>query len=146
MKSSQKITRIQLKISKENEFVLVGLVSSEPDYILSQIINKKFRISLKNSLPVSIPEETGCELSFSRFSHTNESTGTSYSLFSNRSGNNFLLRKLRNVDYIFQLHDPENENSVDSLITALKDIEAVNAVFPIDLNTFKDKNLKYLIQ
>jgi hypothetical protein len=146
MKSSQKITRIQLKISKDNEFVLFGLVSSEPDYILSQIINKKFRISLKNTSPVSITDETGCELSFSRFSHINGSTGTSYSLFSNRYGNNFLLRKLRNVDYIFQLHDPENENSVDSLNTGLKEIEAVNAVFPIDLNTFRDKNLKYLIQ
>ena len=146
MKSSQKITRMQLKISKDNEFVLFGLVSSEPDYILSQIINKKFRISLKNTSPVSITDEAGCELSFSRFSHINDSTGTSYNLYSNRSGNNFLLRKLRNVDYIFQMHDPENENSVDSLNTGLKEIEAVNAVFPIDLNTFRDKNLKYLIQ
>jgi hypothetical protein len=146
MKSSQKITRIQLKISKDNEFVLFGLVSSEPDYKLSQILNKKFRISLKNTLPVSITDDTGYELSFSRFSHVNDSIGISYSLFSNRSGNNFLLSKLRNVDYIFQLHDPVNENSVDSFITGLKEIEAVNAVFPIDLNTFKDKNLKYLIQ
>jgi len=146
MKSGQKITRIQLKISKDNEFILFGLVSSEPDYILSQIINKKFRISLKNISPVSITDDTGCELSFSRFSHTNDSTGTSYNLYSNRSGNNFLLRKLRNVDYLFQLHDPENEYSVDSFGTGLKEIETVSAVFPVDLNTLKDKNLKYLIQ
>ena len=49
MKSVQKITRIQLKISKKNEFLLFGLVSSEPDYKLSQHINKKFRITLKNT-------------------------------------------------------------------------------------------------
>jgi hypothetical protein len=146
MKSSQKITRVQLKISKDNEFILFGLVSSEPDYILSQILNKKFRISLKNTSPVNITDDTGCELSFSRFSHINDSTGISYSLFSNRSGNNFLLRKLRNIDYVFQIHDPENENSGESFSTGLKGIESVNAVFAIDLNTFKDKNLKYLIQ
>jgi hypothetical protein len=146
MKSVQKITRLQLKISKENEFILFGLVSSEPDYKLSQIINKKFRISLKNSSPVKITDDAGSEQSFSRFSHSNDTTGIAYNLVSNRSGNYFLLRKLKNVDYIFQLHDPDNENNIDSINTGLREIELVNAVFTIDLNTFKDKNLQYLTQ
>ena len=146
MKSIQKITRIQLKISKDNEYIIFGLVSSEPDYKLSQIINKKFRISLKNSSPVKITDDAVSEQSFSRFSHTNDSTGITFNLFSNRSGNNFLLRKLKNVDYIFQLHDPENEKNIDSITTDLREIESINAVFTIDLNAFKDKNLKYLTQ
>jgi hypothetical protein len=146
MKRIQKITRIQLKISKDNEFFLFGLVSSEPDYKLSQIINKKFRISLKNISPLKITENTGSEMSFSRFSHTDDSTGIAFNLFSNRSGNNYLIRKLKNVDYIFQLHDPENENNIDYISANLREIESVNAVFTIDLNTFKDKNLQYLTQ
>jgi len=146
MKRIQKITRIQLKISKDNEFFIFGLVSSEPDYKLSQIINKKFRISLKNISPVKITDNNGSETSFSRFSHTNDSTGKAFNLFSNRSGNNYLLRKLKNVDYIFQLHDPENETNIDTISADLREIESVNAVFTIDLNTFKDKNLHYLTQ
>jgi len=69
-----------------------------------------------------------------------------FNLFSNRSGNNFLLRKLKNVDYIFQLHDPENEKDIDSITADLRETESINAVFTIDLNTFKDKNLKFLTQ
>jgi hypothetical protein len=146
MKSIQKITRIRLKVSKGNEYRLFGLVSSDPDYKLSQSINKKFRISLKNSSPVKIADKAGAEQIFSRFSHTNDSTGVAFNLFSNRSGNNFLLRKLKNVDYIFQIQDPENENHIDSITTDLRDIESVSAVFTIDLNTFRDKNLPYLTE
>jgi hypothetical protein len=146
MKSIQKITRIQLKVSRGNEFMLFGLVSSEPDYKLSQIINKKFRISLKDSSPVKITDNAGSEQTFSRFSHTNDSTGIAFNLFSNRSGNSYLIRKLKNVDYIFQVHDPEDKNKIDSITTDLREIESVSAVFTIDLDTFKDKNLLYLTQ
>jgi hypothetical protein len=144
MKSIQKITRVQLKINQADEFTILGLVSAEPDYKLSLTINKKFRISLKNISPVKIIDDTGSELTFSRFSDTSGSPGLVFTLVSNRSGKHFLLRKLKNVDYIFQVHDPESENNIDTLIANLREIEAVNAVFNIDLNTFKDKNLQYL--
>lgn len=144
MKSIQKITRVQLKINQADEFTILGLVSAEPDYKLSLTINKKFRISLKNISPVKIIDDPGSELAFSRFSDISGSPGLVFTLVSNRSGKHFLLRKLKNVDYIFQVHDPESENNIDTLIAGLREIEAVNAVFNIDLNTFKDKNLQYL--
>jgi len=146
MKSIQKITRVQLKINHKEEFILLGIVSSEPDYKLSLTLNKKFRISLKNISPVMITNDTGSELAFSRFSDTSESPDILFNLISNRSGKNFLLKKLKNVDYIFQVQDTENENNVTQITASLREIESVNAVFNIDLNTFKDKNLRYLIQ
>ena len=146
MKSVQKITRVQLKINKTDEIIILGLVSAEPDYKLSQAINKKFSISLKNSSPVKVADDTQSELTFSRFSDTKSSSGIVFNLVSNRTGKQYLLRKLKNVDYIFQVHDPENENNIDTLTASLREIESVNAVFIIDLNTFKDKNLLYLTQ
>jgi hypothetical protein len=144
MKSVQKITRIQLKISRKDEFLLFGLVSSEPDYKLSQHINKKFRITLKNTAPVKIRTSAGSEQLYSRFSFTDDSTGIVFNLFSNRSGSNFLLKKLKNVDYIFQLHDPENENNADPVLISLRETESVSAVFSIDPDNLRDKNLQYL--
>jgi len=146
MKSIQKITRIQLKINQKEEFILLGIVSAEPDYKLSLTLNKKFRISLKNISPVKITDDTGSELAFSRFSDTSGSPDIVFNLISNRSGKNFLLKKLKNVDYIFQVQDPENENNINQITASLREIESVNAVFNIDINTFKDKNLQYLIQ
>ncbi len=146
MKSIQRITRLQLKINQKDEFILLGIVSAEPDYKLSLSINKKFRISLKNILPLKITDDTGSELAFSRFSDSSKSPDVVFNLFSNRSGKSFLLKKLKNVDYIFQVQDAENENNTDQITASLREIESVNAVFNIDINTFKDKNLQYLTQ
>jgi hypothetical protein len=128
------------------ELLTLGIVSTEPDYKLSLSINKKFRISLKNISPVNITDETGSELAFSRFSDS-VAIGSSeivFNLISNRYGSNFLLKKLKNVDYLFQIQDSENERNIDQVISGLREIDSVNAVFKIDFKAFKDKNLQYL--
>jgi len=146
MKSNQKITRVQLKVDHEEGLILLGMVSSEPDYKLSLTLNKRLGISLKNASPVKIISEAGSEVVFSRFSDTNGSPEVIYNLFSNRSGKYFLLKKLKNVDYIFQVYDSENNNTVESITKILREIESVNAIFNIELITFKDKNLHYINQ
>ena len=95
MRSIQKITRVQLKINQYDDFVLLGLVSAEPDYKLSLNLNKKFRISLKNISPLKITDDAGSELAFSRFSDTSGSPDLLFNLISNRSGKSFLLKKLK---------------------------------------------------
>lgn len=144
MKSVQKVTRVQLKIKRNEDFILIGLVSSEPDYKLSLALNKKFKISLKNISSLKLNDETGSELAFSRFSDSSRSPEIQFGLFSNRSGKSFLLKKLKNVDYIFQVHDTEDESNINQITASLRELESVTAVFNIDLNTFKDKNLQYL--
>jgi hypothetical protein len=146
MKSIQKITRVQLKISQKDEFILLGIVSAEPDYKLSLSLNKKFRISLKNITPVKISDDTGHHITFSRFSDKSGSPDIAFNLISNRSDKNFLLKKFKNVDYIFLVHDSENEYSQEQITASLREIESVNAVFSVDINTYKDKNLQYLTQ
>ena len=144
MKGIQKVKRAKLKINQENDFILLGLVSAEPDYKLSLSLNKKFGIALKNISSVKITDDNGDEMTFSRFSDVNGSNNIIFDLFSNRSGKHFLLKKLKNVDYILQIQDPENENNVNQITAGLREIEFVNAVFNIDINALKDKNLKYL--
>jgi hypothetical protein len=144
MKRIQKITRVRLDISQSDPFHLIGLVSAEADYKLSLAINKKFRINLKNISPVKINSETGTELTFSMFSETSGSKDNIFTLISNRSGNSFLLPKLKNIDYIFKVHDTENERNIGQITDSLREIEAINAVFNIDLKSLKDRNLQYL--
>jgi hypothetical protein len=145
MKRIQKITRVQLKINQENELFLLAIVSAEPDYKLCLLINKKFHILLKNISPVNITAGNGSEVLFSRFSDINGSQGIIYTLVSNRSDKYFLLKKLKNVDYIFLVHNSENVSDIDRISSAMREIESVNAVFIIDIKSLKDKNLQYLI-
>ena len=144
MKRTQKITRVQLKLNQEDAFFLLGIVTSEADYKLSIAINRKFRISLKSISPVILTGDTGTDMSFSRYSDTDPLKEVSYTLVSNRSGKNFLLKKLKNVDFIFQIHDTENKINIDRIAAGLKDIESVSAVFTIELKSLNDKNLQYL--
>ena len=145
MKSTQKVTRIKLKINPHNDYVLLGLVSSEPDYKLSLSLNNKFKISLKNISPVILSGDNNSEPAFSRFSNNDSAEDMVFNLVSNRSGKNFLLKKLRNIDFLFQIHS-ENEININNITSILREIDIVTAVFNIDINTLKDKNLQYLTQ
>ncbi len=144
MKSTQKVTRVKLKVEQNNDYILLGLVSSEPDYKLSLSLNKKFRISLRNIPPVSLTGNNKPDLTFSRFSNNDPTSGYRFTLISNRSGKNYLLEKLKNIDYLLQISDSEAE--LNLITSNLREIDTITAVFNINSNTIKDKNLHYLTQ
>jgi hypothetical protein len=146
MKSIQKITRIKLNTEQNNDYILLGLVSSEPDYKLSLLLNRKFRISLKNISPFKLTDDDKSELAFSRFSNNADPSDMVFILISNRSGKNFLLNKLKNIDYLLQIPVSEKEVDLNSITSDLREIDTVTAVFNIDVTTIKDKNLHYLTQ
>jgi hypothetical protein len=143
MKSTQKITRVKLNIEQNTDYILLGIVTTEPDYKISLALNKKFGISLRNISPLKLTEE---DLAFSRFSNSSEHEHVIYNLISNRSGKNFLLNKLKNIDYLLQITDPENEVDLNKITSLLRETDTISAVFKIDVNTLKDKYLHYLTQ
>jgi len=146
MKSTQKITRVKLDIDQNNEFILLGLVSDEPDYKLSLSLNNKFSISLKNISPLRLSGEDKSEHTFSRFSNNDDRTDLIFVLVSNRSDKNYLLSKLKNIDYLLQIQIAEKEANLTLITSYLREIDTITAVFNINMNTLKDKNLHYLTQ
>ncbi len=146
MKSTQKITRVKLDIDQNNEFILLGLVSAEPDYKLSLSLNNKFSISLKNISPLRLSGEDKSEHTFSRFSNNDDRTDLIFVLVSNRSDKNYLLSKLKNIDYLLQIQIAEKEANLTLITSYLREIDTITAVFNINMNTLKDKNLHYLTQ
>ena len=146
MKSNQKVTRVRLNIEQNNDYILLGLVSTEPDYKLSLYLNRKFGISLKNKKPFKLAGDARSELVFSRFSNSDDQQDFVCDLISNRSGKYFLLNKLKNIDYLLQIQISGKEDQLGNITSGLRDIKAITAVFNIDINTLKDKNLHYLTQ
>lgn len=142
MKNVKKITKLRLDRSEADEYLIIGLVSHEPDYKLSLVINKKLGISLRHSSPIII--DTKPDNSFSRFT-VSDSSGATFSLISNKSENEFLIGKLKNVDYLFIAYDPEKQIKADGLVSAMRTTEFVNAVFLMNSDHLKDKNIHYLI-
>ena len=146
MKNRQKITRVQLDLSGEDESLLLGIVSADPDYKLSLAVNKKIGISLRNNTPLEVQEQGETKIVFSHFSDLTGAPDTLYSLISNRAGKYFFLKKLRNIDYLFHIQlDPAESDKTGRLISSLREIEGVTAVFEIDKKSIRDKNMRLLL-
>jgi hypothetical protein len=145
MKSQQKITRVQLETEAAKNFSLLGIVSAEPDYRLSLSINKALKISLKNDNPVELIGINNPVLLFSRFSDHSSRHDISYHLISNKSGKDFLINKLKKIDFLLQVYSQENDFDFTRISLTLRTIDTITAVFVIDPGEIKDKNLQYLI-
>lgn len=144
VKNVKKITRLRLEDTHSDEYIFLGLVSSEPDYKLSLFLNTLLRISLKHSEPVKIYNERAACV-FSRYASSDDHSVSFFSLVSNRCEKEYLIKKLRNVDYIFISHNPEKEKDAERLSAELRSAESVTAVFRIDQGILNDKNIQYLI-
>ncbi len=144
MKNPQKVTRIHLDVNEQDEPAIFGLVCSDPDYKLTLKINSTLNLSLKSSAPVTFSDNEAHQLVYSTFSDKNTSPDTVFRLFSNRSGKSFLIKKMVNIDFILLLYDPGKNFNIEELMTLLRGIDTVTAVFNFDYRSIKDKNLKYL--
>ena len=145
MKRSQKITRVRLEINHDKEFILLGLVSSEPDYRLSLILNNTLGTSLRHAAPVRVTGDNGSEMSYSRFSGILKSPDQVIDLISNKSGNKILIKKLKNIDFIVQIYSTEEDHDTPGLIKTIREIENITAVFEIEIKDINDRSLKFPI-
>jgi hypothetical protein len=144
MKTTQKVKRVQLEVYREIKSKLIGIVSAEPDYRLSLALNRKLKIGLRHVTPLTVSNGTGGGMAFSRFSYSTEYHDVTFELVSNRQGKDFLLKSFKNVDYILSVNDPEDETRVEQVIKNLRETESITAVFSININEIKDRNLQLL--
>jgi hypothetical protein len=94
---------------------------------------------------LEIEDNEGKNLIFSKFSDSTAAPDSVFHLVSNRSGNNYFLRNLKNIDYILVLYDPGKNHNTEQITAKLREIEAITAVFNIDRKVLKNKNLINLI-
>ena len=144
MKGRPKITRIRLNDHADEEFTIFGIVTTEADYKLSQLLNKKLKITLRNINTIDLTGVDGMNLNFSRYSDTSGSPEITFSLISNRSDKEYLLKKFKNIDYFFRINGIDNKFDIEQLTSTLREIEKITAVFRLDPLEIKDKNLVYL--
>lgn len=141
MKCKHTVKKIHLEPFQNENTMLFGIVSQEPDYKISIALNRRMDILLKHSEPVIVSDKTGNIFSFSRFTTQAElPDDTVYTLISNRAGAIFLLKKLRNIDYLFFVS--RAGHGKEPVISAiLRETEGVGAVFNVDMKILDDKNL-----
>lgn len=143
MKSESRIRRVHLKVDNDDASFCLGIVSSEPDYKLSLQLNKSLKTALKNDKPLQV-SHSGKTILFSRFTDTSHNEDLYILLLANKSSNTYLLPKIKNIDYLFYAHDPDNELDEETFIKKIRSVGFVDAVLKIDIKMLGDKSMKYL--
>lgn len=128
MKSSQKVTKVHLNLDPDQGNSFLGIVSSDPDYKLSLQINRKLNINLRNDKPVITPGKDGYKSTFSRFSDLKTRPDKTLHLVSNKHESDYLVKKMKKLDYLLQISSPEEEN-IEEIAARLREITSITAVF-----------------
>jgi hypothetical protein len=126
------INKVQLSNEPAGYSSIFGIVSAEPAYKLSVLINQTLGSSLQitESLSVSYGERT---TGFPRFSDKSDLPHSSLSLIQNRSEEQSLMRKFPNIDYIvIRSGEADLTSEEQRYATRLRSIKHVTAVFIID--------------
>ncbi len=140
MNTGKKITRHTIPGEETPEFFFLGVVSAESDYRLSVMINRHLGTDLRKCPDViTLRSDTGTP-AFSRFS----SVTPDFSLVSNRSEGNLLMRKLKNIDFFFLMNGQTDREHVETMAASLREMPDITAVFVFDSREISDRNLSLL--
>jgi hypothetical protein len=141
MSTGGKITRHTIPEEERQEFFFLGVVSAEPDYRLSVLINRHLGTDLRKCDEEIAAQTDSGKPSFSRFT----TVPPELSLVSNRSEGHILLRKLKNIDYFLLFCGQTEMQKTEKLATTLREIPEITAVFVLDSRKITDRNLLLLV-
>ncbi len=140
MSGAKKITRHLISSSETHPLFFLGIVSSEPDYRLSVLINLHLETDLRKCDSELLLKTPSGNQWFSCFSCKEQGLN----LVANRNGSDILLRKLKNIDFIMVAGDTNGEEKAKQLAIRLRDLPGITAVFVFNSRDVKEKNLLLL--
>jgi len=130
------------KLSSEAEqtLILLGISSHESDYRISWALNEYlgFHFTKTDNHRALNPRLKEFR-EFSTYLYIEKEDSLSYRLISNRCDNGFLIEELKNIDFLLLVEEKEPSATTADLITKIKAIPFVSAVFSIDWVLLKSK-------
>ena len=144
----------KLVLDYDYDFLLIGILSSEPDYKLCWGINKVLNIVLKKEKDLELQlhdkeMNDGLKLTFdkpemtprySMYTYYNEVTHLRYTVASNRSVSGLLIKEEQSVDFFLVvdgLYDDLKKG--DSIVNDLRKQREIITAYKIDPNNLKSK-------
>jgi hypothetical protein len=129
-----------LNIDFDFDFWLIGISSHLRDYRIAWSLNKSLNLELKKEKEYEIEHKKQEEKQFfSHYSYQCEETQKNYHLFANKCPNGLLLPEIKQADYLLMLDGNFNEQNIEELCKSIRDIDQINTVFNIDVQTLKSK-------
>ena len=144
----------KLVLDYDYDFLLIGILSSAPDYKLCWGMNKVLNIALKKEKDLELQlhdneKNEGLKLTFdkpemtprySMYTYYNEVTHLRYTVASNRSVSSLLIKEEQSVDFFLVvdgLYDDLKKG--DSIVNDLRKQREIITAYKIDPNNLKSK-------
>lgn len=129
---------VKLNIKPEFDFLVFGIVTSEPNYRLSWLINQSLNIALKETPPVKLyHQKRQVVQQFGRFSYLTN-LDELYQLIQNKSEQGFLLEEYKQVDFLLKIEGLSEDGK--TILSKIKAIKNISLVFEIKPGQLKSKN------
>lgn len=123
-------------------FNLIAIVTPDNDYKLSWKLNQALNINLVKHDPLKIKSTRHpVDLLFSLYLYDNEDDMLQYGLFSNKCADGLLIEEYKNADYIFKISGNNDKENLDRILSKIKNIQNLLAVFLIDKSNIRKKTL-----
>ena len=142
MKEKERITRHNIAAPEPAEFLFLGIVTPEPDYRLSVILNRQLGISLQHNSNDIIGGSGAGAPHFSVFS----TSPALLSLISNKSDGYILIKKLRTIDFLLVIHGVPDRVKADNLAALIRKNQDITAVFVFSSTAINDRYIRLLVQ
>jgi hypothetical protein len=126
---SRKIFRLDVPV--EFDFTLLAVVSSLKDYRLCYELNKTCRLKFVKQTRSSLHHPNHLSLQYNYFRYRSRSDREEIILIQNKGYHAILIPEMKNIDYFMLIrHLPDQ--SINSLITAMNQIENIAGVYRLD--------------
>lgn len=129
---------IKIKVETNFDFLLIGLVTSEPIYKISWQINEKLSILLKEANPLQVyHQKKQLVQEFTKFSFI-APDNLNYHLLQNKGSQGFLVEEQKQVDFWLKIEDTSQD--CDYLIQILKTIKNISLALKVEPGSLKSKS------
>ncbi len=125
----------------ELEFDLFCIISSVRDYRLCWMMNRALDIDLRREeeLEMHYPKKRKLAY-FNTYQHIDELNRAKYDLIANKETGEYLIPELKQVDHLFLIEDFSSGIEKKEMLSILRNIPAVEAVFQTDPNELRSKH------
>ena len=144
------------------DFLLIAMHCTEPDYKMAYLLNQCLGIQLKRCRVDLDYSKNGLEISFPHFDYEDELSYTEYDLLANKcktrqartiaSGglfseetseelyNEYLIPELQKVDYLFKVSSEDGVVPTRKLLHDINEVNQVISAYEVEVNTLKSKH------
>lgn len=135
------MARLTLSAAEDYSFKLLGISCHAKDYRLSWAVNTALGIELEKNEPKEQAEGSKPDFlsQFSLFTCYDNDTYLHYALISNRGAAGFFVPEQKKTDYFLKIEGDIVADRWDDIVTAVRKIDLVLAVFDVDVKTLKSK-------